>query len=108
MAAVVTYDESVQRGQVGQPSPEPVSRTAPPVTTSAMFATSDASAARRSVAGLASQVTTGGASLVRVRRTASCYGRIDPAPAGGPARRGPHVRSTPCSSALGARPADRR
>jgi hypothetical protein len=29
----------VQRGHVGQPSPEPVRRTAPPVTTSTQFAT---------------------------------------------------------------------
>ncbi len=33
-----TYDSSVQRGQVGQPRPEPVRRTAPPVTTMAMLA----------------------------------------------------------------------
>ena len=33
-------DRSVHRGQVGQPSPEPVRRTAPPVTTSTMLATS--------------------------------------------------------------------
>ena len=32
-------DLSVHRGQVGQPSPEPVSRTAPPVTTSPQLAT---------------------------------------------------------------------
>jgi hypothetical protein len=28
-----TYEESVHRGQVGQPRPDAVSRTAPPVTT---------------------------------------------------------------------------
>jgi hypothetical protein len=33
-------DSSVHRGQVGQPRPEPVSRTAPPVTTRPMLATS--------------------------------------------------------------------
>ena len=40
-------DASVQRGQVGQPSPEPVSRTTPPVTTIAMLTTSDGDAAAR-------------------------------------------------------------
>ena len=41
-------DDSVQRGQVGQPSPDPVSRTAPPVTTSTTLATSVAHASGRS------------------------------------------------------------
>ena len=41
-----TYDSSVQRGQVGQPRPEPVRRTAPPVTTMAMLATRFATASR--------------------------------------------------------------
>src|SRR3954447_10076256 len=43
-----TKDPSVQRGQVGQPSPDPVSRTTPPVTTMPMLTTRDATAARRS------------------------------------------------------------
>ena len=34
-----TYDASVQRGHVGQPSPDPVRRTAAPVTTMPMLAT---------------------------------------------------------------------
>ena len=38
---------SVHRGHVGQPSPEPVRRTAPPVTTMPMLATSDAQPAQR-------------------------------------------------------------
>ncbi len=39
---------SSQRGQVGQPSPDPVRRTAPPVTTRTTFATRVAQANRRS------------------------------------------------------------
>src|SRR4051812_22465399 len=42
-----TKDWPVQRGHVGQPSPEPVSRTTPPVTTMRMLTTSDATAAGR-------------------------------------------------------------
>ncbi len=38
----------VHRGQVGQPRPEPVRRTAPPVTTSTMLATNVAHASGRS------------------------------------------------------------
>ena len=38
---------SVQRGQVGQPRPEPVRRTAPPVTTSTTLATRVAHASGR-------------------------------------------------------------
>src|SRR3954451_22210122 len=45
----------VHRGQVGQPSPEPVSRTAPPVTTMPTLATTEASASRRRVAGESAQ-----------------------------------------------------
>ena len=41
-------DDSVHRGQVGQPRPEPVSRTAPPVTTSTTLATRVAHASGRS------------------------------------------------------------
>ena len=41
-------DVDVQRGQVGQPRPEPVSRTAPPVTTSTTLATNVAHASGRS------------------------------------------------------------
>src|SRR5262249_42711527 len=51
-APVGTYDVAVHRGQVGQPSPEPVSRTAPPVTTIPTLATRLASASRRSRSGL--------------------------------------------------------
>ncbi len=42
-----TNDEPVQRGQVGQPRPEPVSRTTPPVTTMPMYETREAIAAGR-------------------------------------------------------------
>src|SRR3954447_1030554 len=42
-----TNERPLQRGQVGQPRPEPVSRTTPPVTTMPMFATSEAIAAGR-------------------------------------------------------------
>ena len=42
---------SVHAGQVGQPRPESVSRTAPPVTTMTTLATTDASASRRSARG---------------------------------------------------------
>src|SRR5690349_10186344 len=52
MAGVVTYDESVQRGQVGQPSPDPVSRTAPPVITRSTLVASAARAVTRRSAGL--------------------------------------------------------
>ena len=45
-----TNDSSVHRGQVGQPSPEPVSRTSPPVSTISVFATTDAQAHRSTVA----------------------------------------------------------
>ncbi len=38
---------SVHRGQVGQPRPEPVSRTAPPVTTMPVLATREAQPAQR-------------------------------------------------------------
>ena len=41
-------ESPLQRGQVGQPSPEPVRRTAPPVTTRATLATRVAQAKRRS------------------------------------------------------------
>ena len=41
-SAVGVYDSSVQLGQVGQPSPEPVSRTTPPVTTIAELAITEA------------------------------------------------------------------
>ena len=40
----------MQRGQVGQPSPDAVSRTTPPVTTMPMLATKEATAQRRSAA----------------------------------------------------------
>ena len=40
-------DSSVHRGQVGQPSPEPVSRTTPPVTTIRMLAAREAQARGR-------------------------------------------------------------
>ena len=46
-AAVGVNESSVHRGQVGQPSPESVSRTVPPVTTIAVLATTDATASRR-------------------------------------------------------------
>ena len=48
ISGVVTYDSSVHRGQVGQPRPEAVSRTAPPVTTMPTLAMIEASARRRS------------------------------------------------------------
>ncbi len=46
-----TNDASVQRGQVGQPRPEPVSRTAPPVTTIPRLATRLAIASGHSARG---------------------------------------------------------
>ena len=48
MAPCGVNDDSVHRGQVGQPRPEPVSRTAPPVTTSTTLATRVAHASGRS------------------------------------------------------------
>ena len=50
-SGVATKLSSVHRGQVGQPRPEPVSRTSPPVTTIAPLATALASATRETVAG---------------------------------------------------------
>src|SRR3954467_15684809 len=52
MARCGTNDCSVHRGQVGQPSPDPVSRTAPPVTTMSPLATTLARAIRETVAGV--------------------------------------------------------
>ena len=49
--AAVVNEASVQRGQVGQPRPEPVSRTAPPVTTSSPLATSVGPAPTRLTTG---------------------------------------------------------
>ena len=48
----------MQPGQVGQPSPEPVSRTAPPVITMRTLATIDAYASRRNTWGVASRSST--------------------------------------------------
>jgi len=45
---VGTSECAEQRGQVGQPSPDPVNRTAPPVTTMVRLATIVASASLRS------------------------------------------------------------
>ena len=47
ISGVVARDPSVQRGQVGQPRPEAVNRTAPPVTTRTIWPTRD----RRPAAG---------------------------------------------------------
>ena len=49
----------VQRGQVGQPRPEPVSRTAPPVTTITPLAIALTSATRETVAGEKAEGSTG-------------------------------------------------
>jgi hypothetical protein len=46
-ARVGTSESSVQVGHVGQPSPESVSRTIPPVSTIRQFATTDAHPSRR-------------------------------------------------------------
>ncbi len=48
----------MHRGQVGQPSPEPDKRTAPPVTTIPMLATREPSARRRRVTGVAKNACT--------------------------------------------------
>ena len=47
-------ESSVHRGQVGQPSPDPVSRTAPPVSTMPMLATRVAQPSRRTQVGVPS------------------------------------------------------
>ena len=47
--AGATIELSVQRGQVGQPRPDEVSRTAPPVTTIAPSNTAAATVSRRKV-----------------------------------------------------------
>ncbi len=51
MAEVAVRLSSLHLGQVSQPRPEPVSRTAPPVTTMTMLISSAASAARSTVRG---------------------------------------------------------
>src|SRR6266700_4465555 len=58
LAFVGVSDEPVHCGQVGQPRPEPVSRTAPPVTTITTLATTDASASSRSTLGDANHART--------------------------------------------------
>jgi hypothetical protein len=50
-SGVVTKLVSVQRGQVGQPRPEPVSRTAPPVITMTPLAIALTRATRETAAG---------------------------------------------------------
>src|SRR5690349_1198047 len=50
ISAVLTNEVSVQRGQVGQPRPDAVSRTAPPVTTSSVCPIREATARRRTLA----------------------------------------------------------
>src|SRR5688500_16598063 len=49
ISGVFTRDVSVQRGQVGQPKPEDVSRTAPPVSTSRVCPIREATARRRTL-----------------------------------------------------------
>jgi hypothetical protein len=49
ISGVGTRESSAQFGTSGQPRPEPVSRTAPPVTTMPIWETSDAIASQRSV-----------------------------------------------------------
>src|ERR671927_610757 len=49
ISGVFTRDSLVHRGQVGQPSPEAVSRTAPPVTTRTVCPIRDSTAKRRMV-----------------------------------------------------------
>src|SRR5689334_8839198 len=59
IAWVGTYEDDVHSGQVGQPSPEPVRRTAPPVITMPTLATREASATGRRLrrdSGLDTQV----------------------------------------------------
>ncbi|OLB81180.1 MAG: hypothetical protein AUI14_04320 [Actinobacteria bacterium 13_2_20CM_2_71_6] len=76
-ACVVTRDFSSHWGHDGQPRPEPVSRTAPPVITIPTLATSDARAVRRSRPGRSSRA--------RRRLMSPCY--VSPAgpwPRGGP------------------------
>ena len=51
ISRVEVSESSVHLGQVGQPRPEPVRRTAPPVTTMTTVMTMAASAARRTVPG---------------------------------------------------------
>src|SRR3989442_12673338 len=66
-AGVGTREVSSHRGQVGQPIPEPVRRTTPPVITMPTLAAREASAVRRSSADEARKV--------RSRYTPSWYGR---------------------------------
>ena len=48
VTCTVASTDPVQRGQVGHPSPLPVSRTTPPVTTMRTLTTSEATASGRS------------------------------------------------------------
>src|SRR5690349_12109624 len=47
IAGVFTRESEVQRGHVGQPRPDDVRRTAPPVTTKSVWPISEATASRR-------------------------------------------------------------
>src|SRR5690606_14877563 len=66
-AGWLTKESSVHRGQVGQPNPEPVRRTAPPVTMMAMLTTTDATARWRTPV----RVGLGSCTSTRVRTPAS-------------------------------------
>src|SRR4051794_1441689 len=59
-SAVGVMLPSVHSGQVGQPSPEPVSRTAPPVTTMTPLATTLASAMRETTPGFIRELNRAG------------------------------------------------
>ena len=99
-----TKDSSVQRGQVGQPRPEPVSRTSPPVTTIPMLATREAIAQRGRARGprttrVRSIGTTSGSGLPPTSQTSSTASSASGAPGRSPPlaapRRGPRSAAGP-------------
>src|SRR3954470_22985514 len=61
--AGATTDVLVQRGQLGQPRPEPVRRPAAPLTTMAAIATAATTASRRKAVGVTTGMTIRGPSL---------------------------------------------
>src|SRR3954468_20596901 len=80
-----TNDWPEKRGHVGQPSPDPVSRTPPPVTTTRTLTTTDATAAGRiqRVAHDRAAVRDAGASVWVTSQTISAAARCRTTPGAG-------------------------
>ena len=86
------YEPGTHSGQVGQPSPEPVSRTSPPVTTMPIWttrlATSTGCTQRRAASGTPGRVAAG-VGVVAALTTSRVGARPHPPPPGRPGRRRP-------------------